>query len=168
MSRLISPSEALARLEDVAPPEEVLSQTSESVSEYFALELAGMGLLLAADMSCELVDTKNICPLPGSPPWLLGVLSVRGFVVPIFDLRSYLAPEEEKKSLLKFAIINLNGSRSWGIALEKMPEKKRFNTTEKNETELPASIREFVSDSYMQDLLWCEFNWHQLFSRLAA
>jgi len=168
MSRLISPSEALSRLEDIAPPQEVLPQTSETASEFFALELSGMGLLLAADMSCELVDTKNICSLPGAPSWLTGVLSVRGFVVPVFDLRTYLSPEEEKKPLLKFAIVHINGSRSWGIALEKMPEKKRFNPADKNKTELPASIREFVAESYMKDLLWCEFDWHQLFSRLAA
>lgn len=168
MTKLVSPSEALSRLAETPPPMPLLTRESDDAEDFFALEMSGIGMLIAAQLSCELVDSTNLCGLPGAPPWLLGVLSVRGYVVPIFDFRLYLSPNDKKKPLLRYAVVNLNGPKSWGVALEKMPEKRRFSEHAKNETELPEIIRDVVIRSYVDDQLWCEFDWHQLFSRLAA
>ncbi|WP_317932328.1 chemotaxis protein CheW [Halioxenophilus sp. WMMB6] len=171
MSQLLPPSQALRLLSESAPPDVDASHERLHYLEYFAVELAGMGLLLAAELSCELIDSKALCVLPASPEILAGVLSVRSQVVPIFDLRFFLAPgaaRESRKPLIRFALVHLNGTRSWGLALEKMPEKRRFSGDDHRQTELPENIRTLVTQHFMTDRLWCEFNWQKLFSRLAA
>jgi len=42
----------------------------------------------------EIVRLHTITPVPRSPPWLKGIVTLRGVIVPIFDLRSRLGLAE--------------------------------------------------------------------------
>lgn len=42
-------------------------------------------LLFDPGLGCELLEPRPVTPLPGAPPWLPGVVNLRGTLVPVFD-----------------------------------------------------------------------------------
>ena len=63
---------------------------AQDVHEFLIVELAGQRLGLPAPMVRELLRAAAITPLPGGPSLVEGVISIRGRVVPVFDLRQWL------------------------------------------------------------------------------
>lgn len=83
------PSEALNREFDLshaalselgAPAEQHQSLTTHSVL------VGNIGLLLPEDEVSELVGMASVCRLPNTTAWLNGVTTVRGNMIPVFDL----------------------------------------------------------------------------------
>jgi purine-binding chemotaxis protein CheW len=64
-----------------------MAQTTEDAVQLLVFELAGARFALELACLREVVRAVFITPLPGAPPAVEGVISVRGEVVPIYDLR---------------------------------------------------------------------------------
>ncbi|MGC4113366.1 MAG: chemotaxis protein CheW [Myxococcales bacterium] len=62
--------------------------------ELFRIEIAGTAFAVEAGLVQEVVRTPPITPLPGAPPFLVGVASHRGDVVAIVDLARLLGRGE--------------------------------------------------------------------------
>lgn len=77
-------------------------------------------------LAVELLELKNIIPwkkitpVPGSPPHYLGVISVRGTVVPILDFSVVLngKPTTTDNKTTPFIIILHDGTESLGMPVE--------------------------------------------------
>lgn len=58
--------------------------------ELFRVTIAGQAFAIESDLVHEVVRTPPITPLPGAPPFLVGVAAHRGLVVPVVDLARLL------------------------------------------------------------------------------
>jgi purine-binding chemotaxis protein CheW len=54
---------------------------------FIAFRLAGVTHALPAENVREVLSMVLITPLPDAPPWLTGVINLRGTVIPVIDLR---------------------------------------------------------------------------------
>jgi len=65
-------------------------------ARFVVCALAGQEYAIPADNVVEVFRFAAVMPLPDSPPWVLGVIDVRGRVVPVVDGRRRLGlPERE-------------------------------------------------------------------------
>lgn len=86
---LMLPSEALKRKFDLpdgllpGAPEE--KQVAGQISTHAVL-VGNIGLLLPSDEISELIEHNAVCRLPNTSTWFSGITSVRGNMIPVFDL----------------------------------------------------------------------------------
>ena len=54
---------------------------------YVVFRLGGEGYALEVMRVQEVLDMQSLTEVPGGPKFLLGVINLRGHVVPVYDLR---------------------------------------------------------------------------------
>ena len=59
----------------------------DGAQSYVVFRLGGEGYALEVMRVQEVLDVQSITEVPGSPKCLLGVINLRGHVVPVYDLR---------------------------------------------------------------------------------
>lgn len=66
---------------------DTLFQETERTQSYVIFEVGGEKYALEVMRVQEVIDIGNLTQVPGGQPALLGVLNLRGHVVPVYDLR---------------------------------------------------------------------------------
>jgi purine-binding chemotaxis protein CheW len=91
-----NPTAAPNPLMEALAQAKVAGATNHKVAEIelFRIEIAGTAFAVEAGLVQEVVRTPPITPLPGAPPFLVGVASHRGDVVAIVDLARLLGRGE--------------------------------------------------------------------------
>ena len=59
----------------------------DRVQSYVVFQLGGEGYALEVMRVQEVLDMQSLTEVPGGPKFLLGVINLRGHVVPVYDLR---------------------------------------------------------------------------------
>ncbi|MFN7919771.1 MAG: chemotaxis protein CheW [Bryobacteraceae bacterium] len=76
-----------------------------------------------------------VTPVPGAPPFVKGVLNLRGTVIPVIDLRLRLGmPESQESRFRVIVVVNLEpgggGSKVAGILVDAVSEVAEFGEDE--------------------------------------
>lgn len=90
--------------------------------------------------------------LPNSPEYMLGVMNLRGLIIPIFDLRCRFGMGHTKAHEKNVVIIIAVGSRTIGILVDTVSD---ILTTHSSEIK-PAPKMETVEDEYLNGLISIE------------
>lgn len=169
-SEFVSSSEALSSVDGIQSENIFVpgNQPSQEVGETFhALDFGDLKLLVNEATLGEVVENVQLCPLPQTSDYLLGMYSLRGTMVAIFDMHKLLDLPCLKKS--KRVMIVGSGSKKVGFRIEKLPVKVKFLPEERNEKipDLPKNLQPFVSACFYSDGIWIEWNMFEFF-RLAG
>src|SRR5271169_5214837 len=71
----------------------------DRVQSYVVFQLGGEGYALEVMRVQEVLDMQALTEVPGGPRFLLGVINLRGHVVPVYDLRmSFGLPKDTKQT----------------------------------------------------------------------
>lgn len=107
-----------------------------------ALALVRMGgrpCAVPCEHIVEIVPQVTLSKLPDSPPQVLGVINLRGRVVPVVDVRARLTDREEQGSLPPYqhlVIVQAEG-RQVGLAVDEVVEVR---TVSMADVENPAKL----------------------------
>ena len=171
-SALLAPSQALNRFQ--LPTELVVGDTTftfERIRYGFPLSSAsGFGLLIDSDTPSEVIDPQTIFPLPNTPAALLGLINLRGNLIPVFDFQSLLniAPEQDNQTTRRILILG-SSERTVGILIDSLPEVPDLSHKLNRLPPLPANLTEHVSAAYSSDgFIWLDFQHHSFFRTLAT
>lgn len=74
----------------------------------------------------EIVRLLAITPVPRSPPWLKGIVTLRGVIVPIFDLRSRLGLAEIEHSPDTRIVVVYRGEEFAGLIVDSITQVMRL------------------------------------------
>ena len=78
----------------------------------------GIGILKVQ----EIKGWDKMTPIPNSPPYVKGVLNLRGVIVPVFDLRlRFGLPEAERDAFTVIIMVNIDG-RLAGIVVDSVSD----------------------------------------------
>lgn len=66
----------------------------------------------------EIKGYSGITPVPNSPPWMKGVMNLRGTVVPVVDLRTTFSMEEREYNRFTVIILVSIGARIVGLVVD--------------------------------------------------
>jgi purine-binding chemotaxis protein CheW len=74
----------------------------------------------------EIVRLQAITPVPRSPAWLKGIVTLRGVIVPIFDLRSRLGLAEIEHGPETRIIVVYRGEEFAGLIVDSITQVMRL------------------------------------------
>lgn len=132
--------------------------------------ISNIGLLIAPQTISELTEILQVCPIPYTSVWLLGLINLRGNLVPVFDLYKLLQLEigDVKKPRL---LILGQGEVAGAILIQELPIHLTFTEEDKlsHIPPLPALIQPFTQSGYEKEgQLWFNFDHLGFFESLAT
>jgi len=74
----------------------------------------------------EIVRLQTITPVPRSPAWLKGIVTLRGIIVPIFDLRSRLGLDQIEYGPDTRIIVVYRGEEFAGLIVDRITQVMRL------------------------------------------
>lgn len=131
-----------------------------------------LGFLIKQRATSELSEVLPICPIPFTAAWLLGLINLRGNLVPVFDLDKLLELETENvKKQKKMLLILGEGDAAGAIVINDLPIHLNFIESDKlpNIPPLPAIIKLYATSCYEKNnQLWFNFDHVGFFDSIAA
>ncbi|HRD66887.1 MAG TPA: chemotaxis protein CheW [Candidatus Competibacter sp.] len=168
--RWLKPSTALNRFKP--PPRSITPSIApaERRRARYGFRIGGIGLLIGQDTTSEVLEQASIYPIPNTPPWFLGLVNLRGNLVPIFDTKQFLeladgSVKGEKRRLL----ILDQGDKVAGILIDGLPQVAMTSHALSRLPPLPTALRNHVAGAYAQDdVIWLEFDHQGFFQALGG
>jgi purine-binding chemotaxis protein CheW len=74
----------------------------------------------------HVVATPGVTPVPTAPPAILGLMNLRGEVVPLLDLARLLGRSEGRSAHLPFAVVVETPNGVAGLTVSEMPRFERL------------------------------------------
>ena len=108
-------------------------QTELSMHEdqFLTFKLVGQEYGISALKVQEIKRWDKVTPIPNSPPYVRGVLNLRGLIVPIVDLRLlFNLPETEYTAVTAIIVINVGG-RLAGLVVDSVSDVINVTTEQK-------------------------------------
>lgn len=163
----LRPSEALNYL---PPPssQSVAGVGAAAVRPRYGFRAAGLNFLVLPRAGTEVVVPPPISTLPGAPPWLRGMINLRGNIVPVYDLGEYagLPTAGEKKLML---LVFGQGEGAAALLINDAPQRLVFAAQKVALPALPERVQNIVlGASLLADELWLEFDHDRAFDLLAG
>jgi purine-binding chemotaxis protein CheW len=93
-----------------------LAQSADG-AQFVVCGLAGQEYAIPAENVREVFRFAAVLPLPDSPPWVLGVIDVRGRVVPVVDGRRRLGLPE-RTDWLRAVIVLIEHGQESGLVVD--------------------------------------------------
>jgi twitching motility protein PilI len=167
MSNLLKPSEILNR-KFIQPLLEVSAEEEITTVRRLGFKISDLNLLLAENIISELTDLTEICRIPNTTSWLLGLINLRGNLVPIFDLVTLL--DLEQNSEHKMLLILGNGNTAAGVIIDGLPAHQILDIKNKLKSlpALPSLISQHIPSGYRKDKeFWFNFDYFDFFLSLS-
>ena len=108
---------------------EAENQKADLLNQYLTFWSDGQLFAVGVNEVVQIIQTTKITPLPDFPPYMKGVISLRGEMVPVMDFRMRLGKEETVYDNKTCIIIVSMNERSFGLIVdavnnvEKIPEQ---------------------------------------------
>ncbi len=159
------PNAALSRFEP--PADMVFAAVVEKETVRYGFRIGALGLLIQLGSTSEILQKPAIWSLPGSPPWFLGLLNVRGNLVPVYELGQVLnfgsRPADQKNLVLVFD----QGDKAVGIVIDDFPKPLSSLSSLPNLPILPDVLNGHVRKGYIkEENIWLEFDHHSFFEEM--
>lgn len=97
----------------------------------------------------EVYPLKEITPLPGTPPFVLGIINVRGQIVSVVDLKKFFDLPARGLTDLNKVIIISDGRMEFGVLADAVPGVRQLLC---NEIQPPLPTQTGVRAEYVQGL----------------
>jgi chemotaxis signal transduction protein len=167
----LSPSQALNR--PIIRHEQVDGfDEKETTIRHLGFSIGNLGLLIARQATSELSEVLQICPIPFTAAWVLGLINLRGNLVPVFDLHKLLQlPTQEKEVDKQMLLILDKGPATCAIQIDGLPIHLTFTDNDELTTlpPLPTVIKPYISSGYEKEgKLWFNFEHQGFFKSLAT
>ncbi|WP_069471095.1 chemotaxis protein CheW [Candidatus Marithrix sp. Canyon 246] len=164
---MLAPSQALNR--------SFLHQTDESipteeVSRRLGFLIGNLGFVIANKTMSELSEMLSISPIPFTANWFIGLMNLRGNLIPVFDLYKLLDFEHAKVKKPMLVILGENETAG-AIVIHSLPTHLNFVKSEQltHLPPLPAILQPYMNNGYDQNgQIWLQFDHLGFFQYLAS
>lgn len=167
----LTPSQALNRpLNRQAGDTAQILEDVSVVTRRLGFQVGNFGLLIAQQSVSELSDVLDICPIPFTASWLIGLINLRGNLMPVFNLH-ILFQIKAKENVKQMLLILGQGERAGAIIIDNLPVHLSF--VEQDELQslppLPAVLKPYVTSGYEKEgQVWFNFDNENFFESLAS
>jgi twitching motility protein PilI len=162
----LSPSAALSRLQSQADVAIGLRQTATVTHTRFGFRVGQLRLLIKPRTHSEVVAQPHIYPIPNVPQWFLGVITLRGNLLPVFSLQQLLQPGSGSQNT--HTVLLLDQSRdAVGVPIEGLPQSVALQQELRDLPSLPEALQEHVTAAYVTNgMIWLDFDHQSFFTAL--
>jgi len=160
------PSAALDRFEP--PAAMVLAAAVEKEVGRYGYKIGSLGMLIKQGSGSEVMQMPKIWTLPGVPPWLLGLINLRGNLVPVFELRQLLGLGQPGAVEKQLVLVFDQGDKAVAVVIDDFPRSLFALSPLPHLPQLPTVLNGHVSAGYVKDeMIWLEFDHSAFFEELA-
>ncbi|MCH8621822.1 chemotaxis protein CheW [Undibacterium sp. TS12] len=163
----LPPSVALQRF---TPPGDLLWTDAAPVIERkrYGYRVGSLNLLIRAEVGSEVIRPQALAPLPGAASHLLGLINLRGNLVPVFDLGLVLSGRRSEITAGKLFLILDKAENAVGMLIDSYPQPLTALRTITQMPQLPVSLEAHVPAAYVKDeKVWLDFNHESFFEKLS-
>lgn len=131
--------------------------------------VGSLGLLLDANIFCEIIDQAKVSLFPNVQPWLGGVLNLRGNIVPVIDLHILLEePNADFKNRRLLAVDS--GKKTVAFWIDGYPHMLDTDfQIVSSPSNLPDILKHAVTECRQQDKqIWLTITLDKLFKALSS
>ena len=149
-------------------PEDVEVIESDEVTSHGVL-VGNIGLLLPRQEVSELVKNLAICRLPNTSAWFSGVTSLRGNMIPVFDL--HVLFDIAHHGIERRTIVVGQGERAVAFWVDQMPRLVALSSDDlmSDAPSLPQLMAEQYENYYLREgQIWVDWNVDGFFSSLGS
>lgn len=134
----------------------------------YGFRIGGLALLVPQGITTELLDSPAVFPLPRAPRWLVGMLNIRGNVVPLFNVLELLGSQAKPSGTDRILMLG-QAPQAVAVYVDDMPKPLTATGRVGEAGDLPAILRPFVEAAFSdQGTHWFEFNYGDFFRHLSA
>lgn len=154
----VSPSEALNHFE---PPEGFVPVATEMVKRQlrYGFRAGGLSLLIHGGVGSEVVPMMPLAAIPNGPGWLLGVINLRGNLIPVCDLLQLLPDAPEVAGRKTMILVLDKGEKAAGFVIDGHPVALNDLRPTNQVPELPEFLANYVRAAHStDDEVWLEFD----------
>ena len=133
LDRLFAATDDLALATDESYAEMLQEQAaaqSQNVCQYLAFHLADEEYALDIEQISEIIKAREITEIPRSPEFVLGIISLRGVVVPVFDLRCRLNLGAAEITAESRIVVCRSGDATVGLLVDKINQVVNLDNDE--------------------------------------
>lgn len=106
-----------------------------NVSEkYLTFYIDGQIFAIPSSLVVEIVRIQAITPMPKLPPYVRGVINLRGKIVPLIDLRLKLSKPEPEYDDQTSIVVTQSEDASIGLIVDSVDDVTDISATDVNET----------------------------------
>ena len=153
--------ELLDRLKPSNTDAWTVGQETQHVMRY-GYRVGNLGFLVNKQVQSEVVEDPSIYPVPNSPRWMVGLLNLRGNIVPVFRLHDFIEFDEQNNEKNNTLILG-DGDSMLGVMIDGLPKVVRNCV---REGRLPASavkLQPYTAVTFdVEGELWTELDCHSL------
>ncbi|MBL8152462.1 MAG: purine-binding chemotaxis protein CheW [Blastocatellia bacterium] len=160
VSKIDAPFATRALLNGSHPTSQIKKGSVEAKSEqikYLGVTLGGRGFALPVANVLEIALLPNITFVPNTPFWLLGVMNLRGDILSVVDLKTFLGLEATEVGATNRLLVvrSLQEDLTIGLVVDRV---NGFIRTTEQEVEKVELGQQKTLNSYMQGV--CEYQGH--------
>ncbi len=162
----VPPSAALDRY---VPPEGTKAPDpgEKNQQRRYGFHVGSLGLLIAQGVGSEAIPLPAVAPIPNSPPWLRGMINLRGALVPAFDLALVLGLSSNEYREQPVVLVFDKGPKAVGVVTDGYPKQLLGLSRMAQLPELPTALKGYVAAAHTHDGdLWLEFDHEGFFLSL--
>jgi len=144
-------------------------QPAASAQLRYGFRVGGLGFLIHHGTGSECIATPSIAAIPNSARWLLGLINLRGNLVPVFDMKRIGGLEMDAGDERRMTLILDKGEKAVGIVIDDYPVALKQLSKLHSLPELPTALHGHIAVGYNQDdETWLEFDHEGFFESLTS
>ena len=131
----------------------------------YGFSIGNLNFIYDSRIACELVKAVSIYSVPNTPTWMLGLINLRGSLVPVFNLERYFDFKEQADQH-KLLLVLGKGEKAVAFQLKKYPELLTNLTPLDSLPKLIPKIESYILAAYQSEEIWLELDKDKFFSTL--
>jgi twitching motility protein PilI len=165
----LPPDDALAYFEPpVGVQLAVVKQEQQSERARYGFRIGDLGLLIDANTGSEVLAMPPVATLPNTPPGFLGLINLRGNLVPVYELRTLLDFAQRPSGVQALVLVFGKDEHAVGVSIDGYPDALLELRPILHLPTLPDVLRKHVSAGFIKDdTIWLEFNHHTFFEAIS-
>lgn len=165
----LPPGDALAYFD---PPAGVhtyaVKQEQQSTRIRYGFRIGDLGMLIDSDTGSEVLAMPQVATLPNTPPGFLGLINLRGNLIPIYELRILLDLGQRPSGAPVMVLVFGKDEQAVGVSIDGYPEALFELNPIQNLPTLPDVLKKHVSAGFIKDdKFWLEFNHNTFFETIS-
>ena len=155
----------VSELSHVATEPDIANNPANQALRY-GFSIGSLNFIYNSTIACELVKGIAIYSVPNTPVWMLGLINLRGGLVPVFNLENYFDFKEEADKY-KLLLVLGKGEKAVAFQLKKYPELLDNLVKLDSVPKLIPKIDGYVLAAYSSaEKIWLDLDKDKFFSTL--
>jgi twitching motility protein PilI len=143
----------------------IADTTRENGLLRYGFSVGNLNFIYDPKLTCELVKAASIYSVPNTPTWMLGLINLRGSLIPVFNLEQYFDFKEEE-NIHKLLLVLGKGEKAVAFQLKTYPELLNSLTKLDTVPKLIPKIEGYILAAYLAEKTWLELDKEKFFSML--